>query len=1101
MGGDYTRFTDDARKRYAGVLMQQGRVQLDADWNEQVEIVKRRWQLQAVDTFGPRAVSTLSTPDAFKVTVNAGPPLDLGLGAGRMYVDGLLAEILPGEQFQNKPISYLNQPFLPSPDPLPAGGNLNVFLDVWEREVTYIEDPELLEKALGGPDTATRLQTVWQVKFAARQGPADCQMSFPPPSGGRLSTRAITPPKPDDPCIIAPSGGYRGLENRLYRVEIHTPGNLAAAKFKWSRDNSSVASAVKEITTNSGGQSVLRVSRIGRDKILRFQINDWVEITDNHRELKNQAGVMARIAAAPDEANLTVTLDRDISAAGFNPADETRRTRIRQWNQNQTDNVVDANGLVSVANTWLKLEDGVEVNFSLVAGSQFQVGDYWVFAARTADGSVEALDQAPPRGIIHHYAPLAAINGLSPTVTPLDCRTPWPPTATSGEGCCTRVVRPGEDIQAAIDSLPDSGGCVCLKTGVHLIRTPVEIRGRGPRANILLHGESIGATVRRGNGVTALIIGGRGDRPVANVTVESIRFEASAREEAEDGTAPAVVLINNALNISIRDCEIAVAAPEGRVAAAGVIARQSRQIHLERSLLEELLIGVWAIGGREIDLRDNRIRGAERAIITDNILSGISGIVLGERVLGPCRVERNLVENFLIGISVEQTAILSVVAENFIDRRPLELEPDLPKIFAIDAAPPHCTILNNLIHLADPLHGGVRVSGDHARVEGNQILSSVRGAGAQLPLGISLLPPPEREARNADRAVIQGNLLSGQMDGIALSNLAGVEILENRIEGREALAPRLAISVGNATQGAVVEGNQIRDAQQGILLNGGAGHRVLNNRLTDSVFGIGGLVQASLEVSDNVLERIEAAGLLGFFTSDSLISRNRFAFCGFRGIAPNNPASNAGAAVLMMTSIGEAAVESCEVLHTGVSQDGQLVLAGRAYGVFLANTHSCRVHGNRIAYPHPTNLPPKLDPGLEHRALFLSPLTVAGPDEQTAQGSALVLDNRFSGVGLSHLVEFARTQFSFEKVAFSNNYAEHLAVTPPIGALTRATILFWSLHLIVMGNHVKADRRTFPSMDLSAIRQVALVGNIHTGALINIGSTVPAPAASFNVQL
>ena len=35
MNGDISRDTFDARKRYAGVVMQQGRVLLDADWNEQ----------------------------------------------------------------------------------------------------------------------------------------------------------------------------------------------------------------------------------------------------------------------------------------------------------------------------------------------------------------------------------------------------------------------------------------------------------------------------------------------------------------------------------------------------------------------------------------------------------------------------------------------------------------------------------------------------------------------------------------------------------------------------------------------------------------------------------------------------------------------------------------------------------------------------------------------------------------------------------------------------------------------------------------------------------------------------------------------------------
>jgi Family of unknown function (DUF6519) len=45
--GDLTRFLFDPLKRYVGVLLQRGRVILDADWNELVDRVKRgrlrRW--------------------------------------------------------------------------------------------------------------------------------------------------------------------------------------------------------------------------------------------------------------------------------------------------------------------------------------------------------------------------------------------------------------------------------------------------------------------------------------------------------------------------------------------------------------------------------------------------------------------------------------------------------------------------------------------------------------------------------------------------------------------------------------------------------------------------------------------------------------------------------------------------------------------------------------------------------------------------------------------------------------------------------------------------------------------------------------------------
>ena len=42
MSGDYSRVRFDAKNDFSGVLMQQGRVQLDADWNEWVALLDRR---------------------------------------------------------------------------------------------------------------------------------------------------------------------------------------------------------------------------------------------------------------------------------------------------------------------------------------------------------------------------------------------------------------------------------------------------------------------------------------------------------------------------------------------------------------------------------------------------------------------------------------------------------------------------------------------------------------------------------------------------------------------------------------------------------------------------------------------------------------------------------------------------------------------------------------------------------------------------------------------------------------------------------------------------------------------------------------------------
>ena len=268
MSGDYSRFTFDPLKRFSGVLMQQGRVQLDSDWNEEIDILRRRIQTTTLDTLGPIGVPYIVSPDAFKIGWIAGPDPDLAISPGRLYVDGIQVE-----SFDEDGATYNHQPFVPPrlagfPLPsLPASGDAVVYLDVWDREVTCIEKPELLDDALGGADTAARRQTVWQVRVDPMQN-ATCGVQVgPPPSAGRLTSQAIAPPASDDPCILPPASGYRGLENRLYRIEIHDGGALGTARFKWSRDNGSIVSAVRDIAV-SGTQATLTVNRIGRDQFL-----------------------------------------------------------------------------------------------------------------------------------------------------------------------------------------------------------------------------------------------------------------------------------------------------------------------------------------------------------------------------------------------------------------------------------------------------------------------------------------------------------------------------------------------------------------------------------------------------------------------------------------------------------------------------------------------------------------------------------------------------------------------------------------------------------------------------------------------------------------
>ena len=159
MRGDFSRLAMDGGG-FSQVLMQQGRVMVDADWNAAGAVLLAAQRAFAADVIGPHGGPADRLGFAVSQATTNGKA-DLEISPGVYYVDGIRVE-LGGDQ----PVLWSAQPFppfFPEPPDLPDRPYL-VYLDVWERLVTALEDDGLREVALGGPDTTARTQVVWQVR-------------------------------------------------------------------------------------------------------------------------------------------------------------------------------------------------------------------------------------------------------------------------------------------------------------------------------------------------------------------------------------------------------------------------------------------------------------------------------------------------------------------------------------------------------------------------------------------------------------------------------------------------------------------------------------------------------------------------------------------------------------------------------------------------------------------------------------------------------------------------------------------------------------------------------------------------------------------------
>ncbi len=665
MKGDFTRQTFNRKKHFSEVLFQQGRVQLDADLNEQQDILRDSVRTEARDVIGWAGVPKYG--GGFKIGVTDQGE-DLTISPGRIYVDGLLCvaetasvgvsslgkqsltvDRWPGKLVgkrnwfelrtdeglvwtrraakleEAKRIVHLERELKASdlakvPDPasltlrlLPSymhqpdlhevaeiadlqNGTYLVYLDVWERLITPLDDPDIREKGLGGPDTAARAKVIWQVKLEKAADHAVCSQFGPDwkpkdaVTDGKLNVRTAPVPDIKDPCLLPGQAGYRGLENQLYRVEIHQGGKIGADKitFKWSRDNGSVITGVNDING-----STLTVSGLGPDDVHGFSDNQWVEIVDDANELSQSSGPLVQIKTA-DRTTDTIIL-KPTSETLPSHIDKALHYKLRRW---------DCEGpcpaeIPATNDGWIALENSVEIKFS--AGKTYRRGDYWLIPARTAvgceTGSLEWPQDADgltipqrPHGIEHHYAPLALIKVedhkfQAPPLS--DCRNPFPPLIEVGEGkspakgglCCTFLVGDGisthgdfDDIEEALSHLPQGGGQLCLLPGDHQVNAVI--------------------------------------RQKQNITITGCGLRTKVSPRVSDPKAPVFAVVSSS---HILFSNLCIASYEGTaIVLEGNETGRLQEVQVENCHILGYSAALHIQEGDQVEIRDNQIRVLDR---------------------------------------------------------------------------------------------------------------------------------------------------------------------------------------------------------------------------------------------------------------------------------------------------------------------------------------------------------------------------------------------------------------------------------------------------------------------------------------------------------
>ncbi|MCL2626935.1 MAG: DUF6519 domain-containing protein [Cystobacterineae bacterium] len=365
MKGDYSRLSFDAKKHYRAVLMQQGRLQLDADWNEQVQIAEHRYS-----AFFRSLVGRSGTPrKEGRMCLEKDEAGQLFLSKGICYIDGLLIENDVEEWVS---IQQKGEDFL-------------CYLEAWTREVSAAEDRGLIDSAIG-LETTTRLKTEWALRCQRVDWDADAAALFRDGKWPTVSDKASEKLKGDWWKGLSEGTLRRGAEtlsvnskdNRLYRIEVHRDGSEAF--FKWSTDNACTCAEVKAVEN----MHAYELTNPHMDIQKAFMGAKWIEI-----EAVGEPGFLLDTEEVSFENGL-LRLPEGL--------EKKPKALIRRW-----DGVV-----FKGEESFFKL---LGLHFHFSKDAFYRHGDYWLIQIR--DGEIVNWgdeDDKPVEGVERHFAALGFVH-------------------------------------------------------------------------------------------------------------------------------------------------------------------------------------------------------------------------------------------------------------------------------------------------------------------------------------------------------------------------------------------------------------------------------------------------------------------------------------------------------------------------------------------------------------------------------------------------------------------------------------------------------------------------------------------------------------------